>query len=187
MEDDISYERTLYKFDSATVEDGFVEISEKRTLLYFPPLKQTFSSVPRELNIYLNKILIFSFKWLPFFSTNDYYRINDMFLKCFCYLGHYYNSPTPSSIGPPIFHKIITNIKVKNFTVYTLEEHPFITSIQITHHTVSPVPDLPPPDHVFQIMIGPFINICSERDFPGLGIDESFYIIGYILHKIVNS
>lgn len=185
MEDDSSYELTIYKFDSSTVESGFVEISEKRTLLYFPPLQQTLSSLPRELNIYLNNTLIFSFKWLPFFSAIDNYRIRDMFLKGLSFVGQYYTPPPPTSPNQT-FHKHVTNIKIKNFTIYTLEEPPFITSIQITHLPVSPLPDLPPPDHIFQIMIGPSTNICSERDLPGLNQDESLYIIGYILHKITD-
>ena len=59
MEDDFcSFERTIYNFDSATVENGFVELSEKHTLICFPPLSQELSTVPREVNIYLNKILL---------------------------------------------------------------------------------------------------------------------------------
>jgi hypothetical protein len=181
------YERLYYNFDSAALETGYVEISEKKTLLYFPPLPQTLSSVPQELNIYLNKVLIFDFKWLPFFSLCDYYRIKDMFFKCLFYLGNYYMPPPPSS-PYRAFHKLITNIKVKNFTIYTHEEPPFSTSIQITHHPSPSVasPDLSSPDHVFQINIGHSIVFCSKRDLPGLNLDESLYIVGYIIHKITD-
>jgi hypothetical protein len=185
MENDTPYERTIYAFDSATVEAGFLEITEKRTLLYFPPLPQVLSTVPRELYIYLNEALIFSFKWLPFFSDYDYYRITDMFLKCLSYLGHYYDPPPSSPYRA--FQKRITTINIKNFNIWTLEEPPYYTSIQITRHPVSPIlADLPPPDHIFQIMIGHSINFCSERDLVGLSLEEALYVIGYILHKITD-
>lgn len=186
MSKESSYERTIYAFDSGLVETGFIEIAEHRTLLFFPPLPKALSAVPRELNIYLNEILVLSFKWLPFFSVYDYSKIHDMFLKALVYLAQYY-VPPPSSSPYRTFYKMITNINLKNYTIYTLEEPPHYTSIQITRHGLSPsVLDPPSLDHIFQIMIGNSIIFCSERDLPGLNLEESLYVVSYILHKLAD-
>lgn len=187
-----SYEQSIYTFDSSTVENGYVELSEHKTMLYFPPLKQALSSVPRELNMYLNNILIFSFKWLPFYSHYDYIRIKDMFHKVQYYLGAYY-SPTLNS-SYQAYNKLITNINVKHVTIYTHEEPPVFTNIQLSCNAPSPTLSSPPspspillsPVHVFQIKIGSSTVFCSERDLPGLNDDESMYIIGFIIQKITN-
>jgi hypothetical protein len=189
---ELDFERTYYTFDSATVENGYIELSDTKTLIYFPPLPQPLSTVPQEFHIFLDEHLIFSFKWLPFFSSYDYYRIKDMFFKCLYYLSYYYKPP-PLTSPYRMFEKKITSQLVKNFTIYTHEEPPHLTSIQITRRpppaNVSPTPlavDLRVPDHVFQIMIGHSIVFCSERDLPGLSLDEALYIVGYIIHKITD-
>lgn len=188
MEDDssLSYERILYAFDSGIVENGFIEFTKTRTLLQFPALPQTLSTVPRELSIYLNNVLILNFKWLPFFSAYDYYRIMDMFAKCLYQLSYYY-APSSFTSSYPVFDKVITNMNIKNYSIYTLQENQGATSIQITRHPTSPaLTDQVSPDHIFQIRIGHSTILCTERDLVGLDQDESLFLIGYILQKITD-
>jgi hypothetical protein len=180
---DEPYEVSYYEF-SGVVENGYVDITKKKTVIYFPALTQALSGAPKDLNLYLNAKLILSFNWLPFFSPTDFWIIMDMFLKCSYSLEPHYIPYTASPYRA--FNKLVTNINVNQFSIYTLEEinnTRVNTSIQITSQPeINPSP-LPLTDSVFEIFIGPSLVFCSERDLAGLNREDTMYIIQFILHK----
>jgi hypothetical protein len=177
-----NYECSYYNFDSATVGFGYVDISEHKTVLFFPALEEAFTSVPKECNLYLNNNLVLSTKWLPYFSEYDFYRIHDMFQKCLYSFERHYIPYVPSPYR--LYNKLVTQLFVNNFIIYTLEEQGN-TSIQITNEKSSLLLTFPPIE-VFKIYIGSSLVFCSERDLSGLNREDTLYIIGYILSKFTD-
>ncbi len=171
-----SFERSYYTFDSFS--DGYVDITENKTVVYFPECKEVLKTVPKNCNIYLNNILIFSFKWLPIMSLNDYYKIIDMFAKCLYNLENVYIPHTSSPYRA--FSKLVTNLNVRDFMLYILEEK-CNTSIQITNRQITEC-EL---TSCFQIFLGNTMLFCSARDLKGLSREETLYFLGCILHKII--
>jgi hypothetical protein len=174
-----TYERTYYDFDNASIENGYVDITSSKVLCVFPEITRDLSTVPKEINLYLDKILTLSFKWLPFFSYNDYVKIHDIFYKCM-----YSFEPTyiPYTNSPyQAYNKRITNVNVKHYTIYTLEEMSK-TSIQISKNETCPSEPIVL-DSIFQIYIGHNLNFCTQRDLPGLNREETIYIVQLILKK----
>lgn len=180
---DIPYERSYYSFERATLESGYVEITDQNVCIFFPALDQALSTVPKEVNLFLQEILILSFKWLPFYSSSDYIKIMDMFYKCLFSFGPTYAPYTASPYR--VFNKLVTNTQVKNFNIYTFEENRNV-SIQITHQN-NPL-DIEPPDidQMFQIYIGPNLIFCNKRDLLGLDKRDQIFVIQLILYKFTD-
>ncbi len=178
----VNYERSYYTFDNAQVEAGIIEISQDKCVIIFPTISQTLSTVPKEFNLFLNKTLIFSFKWLPIFSSRDYWKIVDIFYKCLNAFERLYIPYTPSPYRS--FNKLVTNINIKNYSIYVLEEHQSC-SIQITSHPESEKKDSSV-DTLFQLYIGDNLMFCSKRDLVNLSREDTLYIIQLILHKILD-
>jgi hypothetical protein len=184
MTEDETYEHTIYGFVDGGTE-GYVDISSKQTILHFPELKEALSSVPcQECNLYLDKQLILSYKWLPFYSQNDCSKIMDMLFKCYSSFQHTFVPYAPSPYRA--YNKLITNINVSHYNIYILEEG-CSTSVQITNNKKPNDSQPSSITSIFRIYIGRFLLFCSERDLSGLSKEDTIYIIQLILYKFTTS
>ena len=190
-------ERTTYLFDSNSLSSvGYVDISENVIHVHFPE-KTRGSELPssnyKNVNIFVNNQLCFTFDSLPFNSFYDRVRIMDMFVKAYELYSNmvqgYYFKPYPhSNKSNYSYSGIITKTIIPDvLALYCLENH-FTTSIHFTiedSDNVTEIDEMEYPVH-FRISIDQTIVFDTAKHLKSLKQIYKNFVVQFLLHKIVN-
>jgi len=190
-------ERTTYQFESNSLSStGYVEISENVIHVHFPE-KTLVSELPssnyKNVHIFVNNELCFTFDSLPFYSFYDRVCIMDMFVKAYELYSNmvqgYYFKPYPHSNKPNYsYSSVITKTVIPDvLSLYCLEDH-FTTSIHFTiddYNNVIEIDEMEYPVQ-FYISIDQTIVFDTAKHLKSLKQIYKNFVVQFLLHKIVH-
>jgi hypothetical protein len=190
--EDIFSEKLCYNFDfPALTETGYLEINEKKIVLFFPEKSNISVKDSIKLNqkfqFYIDNVLVFCSEWLPIHSLNDYWRFKDMIEKClhsYAYLSgnNVHSLHTYACKDYDFYNSLITDVKKDNYSLYCLEDH-YNTSVQLTK--ANKETDMKHSSFQLQLYIGNNLVLCTDRDFKCLSTNDIYFIVQFVLSKLL--
>jgi hypothetical protein len=194
-----SFRKYTYYFSSHSLSTsiGYLTVFDKKIIAYFSERTQNNNFVYLDVkcipqfNLFINKIQLFSFDWLPIYTVNDLEKVQDMFYK---FLNEYQllenqNYPAVSHF-PPIgtYNVFETYYADQEFSLCCNEAFNLTDiNIRIKDNTKSDLKvnnknDNETPVHL-QIYIGSYLVFCSQRDLKNLSNENVNYINNFLLSK----
>ena len=187
----IATKRFTYHFDFPGLYDsGYVEHRPEKIILRFPDkgnasveqqLQQQFNF---DVNLFLNKTQVFSFQWLPIYTSDDFMKVQEIFYRC--HVDFLERSKYPveddSCTHLKYFNETTTVFECSSFQLECFENS-YQTSLCLELHGLG-LRTLVLPVNV-QIFIGNNLVLCLERDFKELPQKHVFFIINLLLSKLI--
>jgi len=185
-------QRYIYRFDDPLVQDsGCVHVTDNRIIVQFPVKPdhtQSFKPM-HQVQLYLNKHIIFYSEWLPILTLQDYAKFKTMFQQ----IWHEYSTLTQhyywfsSSFGPLMHNELVTIFNKPSYYLSCFETN-HITSLEL-ETKVTKVTKLPSsqtlPIHV-QFYFGSHLVFCSESQLQNLDAKTLHFVLSFILQKLMN-
>jgi hypothetical protein len=186
-----SSEIYYYKFDNPIVDSwGFIQIFNKIIQVHFPEKQTHVDYLPpiRDIQLYLNKQLIFHSHWLPAFTMQDLLKYKAMFRRTYHEYGnliHYFY--TPSTYFLPLDFTAFETIFNQHTFYLTCFENSTTTCIEFESKTnpthMTPVSSTTP-IHV-QFYIGSHLTFCSSSIQQHVTTETFHFILSFILNKCI--
>ncbi len=183
-----SSEKYYYKFDSPLSNDwGCVQIFDKTLHVYFPEKSShvDYLTLNRDIQIYVDKYLVFHSHWLPVFTIQDMIKYKAMFQRIYHEYGnliHYFFRdttcflPTDFTVHENIFNqKTFFLSSLENSSTTCIEFKSKKDTKMITSLSKSPI-------HV-QFYIGTHLTFCSNTLLQNLTTETYHFVISFILYK----
>lgn len=192
----ISSQKFCYHFDFPSLqESGYVEFFPNKIIIQFPDKhnennKESYMC-SKNINVFVNKEIKFSYQWLPIHTFYDFLRIKDMLDKSYYEFlrllqwsnNEYYYQDTSQMYQdtPQIYNELITTKHSLSYNIYCFENS-FNTSVELdinkTLHKTSYLPIN------LQIYIGNNLIFCLERDLKYLELKDIYIVFLFIMQKI---
>lgn len=186
-----SFEKYCYKFDHPLADDwGFIQIFNTAILVYFPEKRPhvDYLTPIRDIQIFLDKQLIFHSHWLPAFTMHDLLKYKTMFKRIFHEYGnltHYFYTPSTYFL-PTDFTALETVFNQQTYYLSSFENS-LSTCIQF-ESKINPTHRIPvssaTPIHV-QFYIGSHLTFCSSSIQPHVSTESFHFILSFILNKCI--
>lgn len=188
-----SSQKYCYHFDFPLLkESGYVEIFPNKITILFPDKHNENNKdsyvCSKDINLFINKQIKFSYQWLPIHTLHDFLRIKDMLNKGyfeFLKLLQWSDNEYWYKENPQLYNELITT---KCGLLYNINcfENNFNTSVQLdiekkTQNQKSNPIYLP---FNLQIYIGTNMVFCLERDLKDLKIEDIYAVLIFIMQKI---
>lgn len=178
-----------YPFSKA----GYVIIGENKIILQFPEKNENLKNeylIYFDFHFFINNQLKFFNKWLPCYSVNDFYVLNNMIYKVYCefFKCLYYNNYTYEleMSNNKFYENVESKIENKYFSMSCFESAT-TTSIELhlkKYEYNSCLPEINDIIHI-QIFIGENLILCSQRDFKNMPVLYVYYIFLYFFQKLL--
>ncbi len=189
-------ETLTYNFNFPMVtESGQVTISEKQIILKFPEKPTIYVKdsikLSRNTTLYVENSHCFSIDWIPIHSYVDYYRVKDMFEKCYqAYsnlTGNIHFSPHTFACNSAKYYESVTTSFTTEIFSLSCFEHTLDTCIQLSVvNTENDIIEKEIPIH-FQLCMGKHIVFCTERDLKFITkASDVYFIVQFILYKLLS-
>jgi len=188
-------EKYIYTFDFPQINDvGYVTVYPNKIIVHFPDKANIPSDngiTPRtDVVMFINNQQKFSYQWLPIYSLTDFYKIQDMLIKCYTEFSiftewSFYDYTQIHKNYFKYYSDHITNYESNSFQI-KCSENIYTTSLEITvNNPKTSLNVTNTTDLHFQIFIGKYLLFCSQRDLVGIPIYEMYFIINFILQKLI--
>ncbi|MFN5443679.1 MAG: hypothetical protein ACK48V_05570 [Crocinitomicaceae bacterium] len=194
-----SFRKYTYYFSNhpLTTSVGYLTVFDKKIIACFSERTQNNNFVYLDVkcipqfNLFINKIQLLSFDWLPIYTVNDLEKIQDMFYK---FLNEYQllenqNYPAVSHFPPIGTYNVFETYYVDQEFSLSCHETFNSTDINIkikestkTNTILNITNENSPPVHL-QIYIGSYLVFCSQRDLQNLSKENVNYIINFLFSK----
>lgn len=186
-------QKYFYHFDFPNLtESGFVEICQNKIILLFPDKHNLSENTTdshiynKNINVFINKQIKFSYQWLPIYTFSDFQKTKDMLNRVyFEYLRFiqwldYDNSGFECA---KYYDELVTVTGAKSYTINCFENMSNI-SIDLelnknkTNTLIKKIP------FNLQFYIGSNLIFCIERDLGTLEYNDLCIVLSLILQKI---
>jgi hypothetical protein len=194
LEEENEYsQKYVYKFnDPYVLESGFVHVTNNRIIVRFPikPDPNKRFEPMHNVQLYLNKQIIFSSTWLPILTIQDLFKFKTMFYQ----IWHEYTLMTdrfwiPSSFVPFVQSECMTTLNQPSCKLSCFENG-YITTVELDTTTVNSMACSAPPHHSvpihLQFYFGSHLLLCSEKDLQNLDVATLHFVLSFILQKLMN-
>jgi hypothetical protein len=187
-----SLEKYCYKFDNPMANDwGYVQINQKSIQVNFPEKNSHVDYLipTRDIQIYVNKQLMFHSHWLPTFTIQDILKYKTMFRRAYHEFGNlvnYFFCPSTYFL-PPDFTALETIFNQNTFYLSCFENN---TTTWIEFESKTDTTDMIPvsstlPIHV-QFYIGSHLTFSSYPLQQKLTTETYHFVLSFILYKCMS-
>jgi hypothetical protein len=183
-----SSEKTIYHFDDPLLkESGYVEIFPNKVVLLFPEKisSTNYLSNVQNVQLYINKKLVFHYNWLPILTSIDLIRCKNMFDRAYSEYTALidWNFWPGCHFYPQLYNESVSVYSNPGYTLTCFENYN-TTSIELVikpSQTQNPL-------HSFnvhaQIYVGPYLTFCSKSSLNHLDTNVIHLILSFILYKL---
>lgn len=185
-------QKYFYHFDFQNLtESGYVEIFQDKIILLFPD-KHNLSENTKDsyiynknVNVFINKHIKFSYQWLPIYTFLDFQKIKDMLSKVyyeFLRLVQWLDYENYGYEFSRYYSELVTVSKAESYTLNCFEDI-YNISIDLELKERSNIIPIKTPFDL-QIYIGSNLIFCIKRDLKLLDFYDLCYVLSFILQKI---
>ncbi|MEI7486018.1 MAG: hypothetical protein WCJ72_01195 [Chryseobacterium sp.] len=193
----------IYYFDNDQLKSsaGYLQFFDQKLVLVFPEHSLDYSNVQIEkklvsnINIFINKQLLFNYEWLPINTFNNLAKCQDMLYKMFHEYLSLSTNYSPYHYTPAGLYDVFeTHYNNQEFTLTCIENYTSTciqidtkqnTDVLIVQPEKTSVPGLCDGLIHVQIYIGAYLVFCSQRDFQYLNFNNTNYLLNFIFSKLI--
>lgn len=184
-------EKWIYNFDYPGLEQsGYVETKDNSSVILFLPEKppsSTSVNISKNVQLFVNTQHLFSLSWTPIYSYYDFQRFKEMLEKSLYEFQRITQWIESSSVPPALnfCSETIWDYSTSDFTLQSYENKTQ-TTIEINNFKRNKkYADISFLSKSFQIKIGSHTVFDSERELRNINTNNKYYIILYIMNKLI--
>jgi hypothetical protein len=183
-----SSEKTIYHFDDPLLkESGYVEIFSNKIVLLFPEKisSTNYLSNIQNVQLFINRKLVFHYNWLPILTTLDLMKCKNMFDRAYSEYTALidWNFWPGYHFYPQLYNEFISVYNNPSYSLSCFENYN-TTSIELNIKSLqNQNPSLSSNVHA-QIYLGPYLTFCSKTCFDHLDTNVIYLILSFILYKL---